>query len=82
MHSVHCRYPIRNTQPIKHTTFFLRYLRHTITLSIPSCFNPHGMIIIREQVSSNTVYNLTHVINTSPLTPVSPQQTPCFRFTN
>jgi len=42
-----------NPQPTKCTMFFLRCLDHIITLSIPACFSPQG-IIIREQVSNNT----------------------------
>lgn len=54
VHSVHCRQPIRKAQPTKHTMFFHRYLCHTVTMSIPTWFNPHRIMIIREQVPSST----------------------------
>ena len=57
VHSVHCRQPLHKAQPTKHTMFFNRYLCHTVTMSIPTWFNPHGMMIIREQVTSSIVHN-------------------------
>jgi hypothetical protein len=46
---------IHNIQTGKCTTFFLRCLYYSITLSIATCFRPQR-IIIREQVSYNTAY--------------------------
>ena len=53
IHSVHCRLPIHNTQTIKCTALFVRYLYYNITLNIPTCFDPQG-IIVRESNQSIT----------------------------
>jgi len=42
-----------NTQPTKCTIQFLRYSHYSITLNIPTCFNPQW-IIIREPNKSNS----------------------------
>ena len=55
--SMHCWWPIHNTQPKKFTMFFLRYLHYIKTLSILICFNPQW-IIITEQASNNIALNL------------------------
>ena len=44
--------PIHNTQPAKCTMFFPRHFYYSITLSIPTCLSPQG-IIIKEQISNN-----------------------------
>jgi hypothetical protein len=44
---------IRNIQPNKFTILFLRSLHYHITLTIPKCFDPRG-IITREPNQSNT----------------------------
>jgi hypothetical protein len=49
---VHSRYPFRNTQPT-HTNIFLWYWYY-ITLSIPKCFNPQG-IIFRDWISNGVL---------------------------
>jgi hypothetical protein len=35
---------LHNTKPTKCTESFLRYLYYNITLNIPTCFSPHGII--------------------------------------
>ena len=39
-HYVHCRQPIRKTQPTKCAIFFLRYIQYNVTLNVPTSFDP------------------------------------------
>ena len=46
-------YQFGTLRPTKGAILFLRYLYYNITLNIPTCFDPQGLII-REPNQSNT----------------------------